>query len=159
MNQRRPPPISRCRLHGGAIIEFALILTLLVSIVAGIVEFGRTFWYYDALSKATRNAARGLAVSNPATIATSAVGAAKTAVSNAAASARVPSFSVANVSVTCLDASMNTATCTNGTAPAGVRVAITGYSVFLGSTIPFLVGANTTYSVNLAPATTMRYTR
>lgn len=145
--------------RGGAVVEFALMLTLLISIVAGVVEFGRTFWYYDALSKATRNAARAVAVSNPASIASVAVGAAKSAVNAAAASAGVPAFGTANVSVACLDGSMNTVTCTDGVSPAGVRVSVTGYSVFLGSTIPFLVGASRTYTINLAPATTMAYMR
>lgn len=150
-------PLPLPRQHGAALIEFALILTILVSIVAGIVEFGRTFWYYDALSKATRNAARAVSVSNPATIASVAVGAARTAVNAAATSARVPGFSTANVDVTCLDNSMNTAACADGTAPGAVRVSISGYSVFLGSQIPFLVGASNTYTLNLTPATTMPY--
>jgi Flp pilus assembly protein TadG len=147
------------RQRGGAVVEFALMLTLLISIVAGVVEFGRTFWYYDALSKATRNAARAVSVSNPASLASVAVGAAKSAVNAAAASAGVPAFGSANVSVTCLDVNMATITCTDGVAPAGVRVGIVGYSVFLGSSIPFLVGATRTYTINLAPATTMAYMR
>jgi Flp pilus assembly protein TadG len=159
MNPTRHLSAPRRPQAGSAIVEFALMLTVLVSIVAGVVEFGRTFWYYDALSKATRNAARAVSVSNPATIATVGVVNAKIDVNAAAASAGVPSFSTSNVSVVCLDATMNTATCANGTAPAGVRVSITGYSVFLGSRIPFLVGAGNTYTVNLAPATTMAYMR
>ncbi|SHG50424.1 TadE/TadG family type IV pilus assembly protein [Massilia sp. CF038] len=147
------------RSRGGAVIEFALILTLLVTIVAGILEFGRAFWYYDALSKATRNAARTLSVAAPATIASSAVAKARSEVSDAAASAGVGGFGTSNVSVACLDSAFNAVTCTDGTAPAGVRVSITGYSMFLGSTIPFLVGAEKTYTVNLAPGTTMPYMR
>jgi hypothetical protein len=38
-----------------------------------------------------------------------------------------------------------------------VRVAITGYTLLLGAQMPFLVGASSTYNVNLAPATTMPY--
>jgi Flp pilus assembly protein TadG len=156
----RPSPAPHTRQHGSVIVEFALILTLLISIVAGIVEFGRTFWYYDALSKATRNAARAVSVSNPASLASSAVGAAKTSVNAAAASAGVPSFSTANVNVVCLNSAMTVIVCADGSpGPAGVRVSVTGYSVFLGSTIPFLVGAANTYSINLTPATTMPYMR
>jgi Flp pilus assembly protein TadG len=158
MNLRRHPLPHR-RQHGGAVVEFALLLTLLVSIVAGIVEFGRTFWYYDALSKATRNAARAVSVSNPASIASVAVGAARASVNAAAASAGVPAFSIANVGVACLDAGMIPVTCTDGSKPAGIRVSVTGYSVFLGSRIPFLLGGSSTYTVNLAPATTMAYMR
>ena len=140
-----------------AIVEFALILALMVSLVAAIFSFGRAFWYYDALSKATRNAARTLSVSNPATIASVAVTAAKAAVSTDVSSAGLPAFSDANVSVACLDVNMNTVTCTNGTSPAGVRVSITGYTLLLGEQMPFLVGANSSFNVNLAPATTMAY--
>jgi Flp pilus assembly protein TadG len=145
------------RQQGAAIIEFALLLTLMVSLAAGIFSFGRAFWFYDALSKATRNAARGLSVSNPATIASVAVAAAKTAVSTDVVSAGLPSFTTANVSVNCLDSTLSVTTCTNGTKPAGVRVAITGYTLLIGGQIPILVGANSTYNVNLAPATTMPY--
>lgn len=150
-------PRSPRRRRGAAIVEFALILTLLVSLVAAMFSFGRAFWYYDALSKATRNAARGLSVSNPATIASVAVAAAKTAVSTDVTSAGLSSFTNDNVLVACLDASMATVTCTNGSAPAGVRVAITGYTLLLGAHMPFLVGASQTFNVNLAPATTMAY--
>ncbi|MES2018875.1 MAG: TadE/TadG family type IV pilus assembly protein [Pseudomonadota bacterium] len=143
--------------HGGAVVEFALMLTLLISIIAGIVEFGRTFWYYDALSKATRNAARTLAVSNPATISTG-VTAAKTEVAAAAASAGVPNFDTTYVTVTCLDNNLITASCTDGVSPGGVRISVDGYQVFLGTAIPFLVGASS-YTINLRPATTMPYMR
>ncbi|UUZ53214.1 pilus assembly protein [Massilia sp. H-1] len=83
----RPSPHRARSQCGGAIIEFALILTILVSVITGILEFGRAFWYYDALSKATRNAARTLAVSAPSTLASSGVGAARTEVNAAATSA------------------------------------------------------------------------
>ena len=159
MNRSRLPRVPPQAQHGSLIVEFALILTLMITIVAGIIEFGRTFWYYDALSKATRNAARTLSVSNPATIASVAVAAARDEVSESADNAGVPTFTTANVAVTCLDSSMNTTACTDGSAPAGVRVSVTGYSVFLGSRMPFLLGGSTTYNLNLAPATTMPYMR
>jgi Flp pilus assembly protein TadG len=145
--------------HGSLIVEFALVLTLMITLVAGIIEFGRTFWYYDALSKATRNAARTLAVSNPATIASVSLAAARNEVNLAASNAGVPFFSTANVAVACLDSNMNGTTCTDGTKPAGVRISVTGYSIFLGSHIPFLLGGSKTYTLNLAPATTMPYMR
>lgn len=151
---RHPHPIRRQ--YGSAVVEFALLLTLMVTIVAGIVGFGRAMWYYDALSKATRNAARTLSVSNPAALST-AVSAAKTAVVTDATSAGLPAFQTSNVSVACLDADFAAVTCTNGSAPAGVRVSVSGYPVLLGSTIPFLLGASSTYTVNLSPATTMPF--
>lgn len=155
--QPLPFPGPPRRRRGAAIVEFALILTLLVSLVAAIFSLGRAFWHYDALSKATRNAARGLSVSNPATIASLAVTAAKTAVTTDVTSAGLSSLTNANVDVACLDTSMSTVTCTNGTSPAGVRVSITGYTLLLGEQIPFLVGSSSTFNVTLAPATTMAY--
>ena len=149
-------PLAQC---GSLIVEFALVLTLMISLVAAIIEFGRTFWYYDALSKATRNAARTLSVSNPATIASVSVAAARDVVNQAATDAGVPAFSTANVTVACLDASMNNTACTDGLKPAGVRVSVTGYAIFLGAHIPFLLGGSKTYTVGLLPATTMPYMR
>lgn len=147
----------RHRQHGAAVVEFALLLTLLVTIVAGITGLGRAMWYYDALSKASRNGARVLSVSHPATLASVAVDAARNTVRTDVQSAGLPGFTNANVSVTCLDANMAVITCTNGTAPAGVRVGITGYTIVLGAQIPFLLNASPTSSVPLAPATTMPY--
>lgn len=159
MTIRRPQYALPARARGAALIELALVLTLLVTIVAGIIGFGRTFWHYDALSKATRNAARTLSVSAPATLAS--VGAVNAAaeVRDAAASAGIDGFNTSNVLVRCLDASMNTIACVDGSAPAGVRVSIQNYTLTLGNTIPFLLGGPSTYTLNLAPGTSMPYMR
>lgn len=143
--------------HGGAAVEFALILALLISILAGIFEFGRAFWYYDALTKATRDGARLLSVTNKDSIADPGVGNAQALVANVVTAAGVPNFTVANVSVTCLDATFNDASCNNGTAPGGVRVQVVGYSMTIGQFIPFLLGGSSSYTANLSPHTTMRY--
>ena len=90
--------------RGAAVVEFALLLILLLMIVAGIVEFGRTFWYYDALTKATRDGARFLSNARASTtvaLDTALQDQAKTMVVNAANSARVPSFSASRVAVSC----------------------------------------------------------
>ena len=152
----RPRPTIQ---HGGAAVEFALILALLISILAGIFEFGRAFWYYDALTKATRDGARLMSVTDTLTIATPGVADAQTLVANAVSAAGVPDFTTANVEVTCLDDTFADATCTNGTAPGGVRVQIVGYSMTIGQFIPFLLGASSSYTANLSPHTTMRYMR
>lgn len=158
---RRPssaPFSSRpARQQGAAVIEFALILTLLISMMAGIFEFGRAFWYYDALTKATRDGARLMSVSAKATIASVAVGTAQTLVANAVTAAGVPGFAVGNVAVTCLDAAYSDSACTDGTAPGGVRVQIVGYNLLIGQFIPFLIGASSSYTATLSPHTTMRY--
>lgn len=150
----RPLPSQR----GGAAVEFALVLTLLISILAGIYGFGRAFWYYDALIKASRDAARLMSVSAKAGIGTTGVLAAKAIVVAAADNAGVPGFSDINVRVLCLDANFdNGSDCVDGTKPGAVRVEIIDYTMAVGQYIPFLIGASSSYSTTLAPGTTMRY--
>lgn len=147
---------------GVAAVEFALVLVFLLLLVAGIVEFGRAFWYYDALTKATRDGARFLSIADRETFDTF-IDDAQTLVANAANAANLnPALTSSQVSVTCLNDSFNVITCgSNAAAPDSVRVAITGYSIDIGGMFPFLSptgGTSTVYSgVALAPQTTMRY--
>ena len=69
----------------------------------------------------------------------------------------MPDCATANVEVTCLDATFADATCTDGTAPGGVRVQIIDYSMTIGQFIPFLLGGSSSYTADLSPHTTMRY--
>lgn len=149
--------VSSSKQYGGAAIEFALILTLLITIMAGIFEFGRAFWYYDTLTKATRDAARLMSVSAKATVLSQGVPAAKAIIVNAANDAGLPGFLTSNVEVVCLDNSFNSSACVDGTAPGGVRVGIVGYTMTIGQFIPFLIGASRNYAATLSPYTTMRY--
>lgn len=150
-------PARPARQRGGVVVEFALLLPLMLTLLAGIFEIGRAFWYYDALSNATRNAARAISASNKATIATAAIPAAKAQLADAAASAGIPSFSSSNVTVACLDTALNDTACADGSAPTGVRVTISSYQVAIGNYIPFIIGNSAMYTVNLAPSTTMPY--
>ena len=146
------------RQHGGAAVELALVFLVLATMMAGIFEFGRVFWYYNALTKATRDGARMMSISPKATIASVAVGNAKTLVVNSVIAANVPSFVAANVAVTCLTATLAVGTCTDGTAPGGVRVQITGYTITIGLFSPFYVpNSNTSITANPSPHTTMVY--
>jgi Flp pilus assembly protein TadG len=156
MKTARAPTSMLARHRGGAIIEFALIVGVMLTMLAGIVEFGRMFWYYDALSKATRNAARTLSVASKATIASAGLPAAKAIVVQAASDAGVPSFLTSNVTVTCLDTNLVTTACADGTAPAAVKVEITGYKITLGDFIPFMIGSASS-EVYPAPSSTMPY--
>ncbi|SFF92682.1 TadE-like protein [Duganella sp. CF458] len=140
---------------GAALVEFALVASILFLLLAGTYEFGRAFAFYDALSKATRDGARYMSVAKKATINSSSVSTAKDIVVAAANAAKVPGFARSNVVVTCLDASYNDTTCVDGTAPGGVRVEISGYAVNIGETVP-LIG-NSVRIINLTPRTTMRY--
>ncbi|WP_028104176.1 TadE/TadG family type IV pilus assembly protein [Pseudoduganella violaceinigra] len=140
---------------GAALVEFALVASILFLLLAGTYEFGRAFAFYDALSKATRDGARYMSVAKKATINSASVSNAKSVVVAAANAAKVPGFTSSNVVVTCLDASYNDSNCVDGTAPGGIRVEITNYSVNIGQTIP-LIG-NSVRLINLTPRTTMRY--
>ena len=144
------------RHRGSAAVEFALLLVLLLIIVAGIIEFGRVFWYYDALTKATRDSARFLSntrLSTTVAVDSSLIAEAKTIVNDAATLAQVPNFSSAYVVVACdtpCDAS-----------PSYVNVSVNAYTITIGSWIPFFApnGTLTAWSVNLSPSTSMRYMR
>lgn len=160
MNTIRPNirnNLTLARQRGAAVVEFALLLILLLMIVAGIVEFGRTFWYYDALTKATRDGARFLSnskeVGAPPAIDTTLKGQARTIVANAAGLAQVPGFLESNVVVDCLPADCDT--------PDYVTVRIVNYQVTIGGWIPIFMptGATTTWNATLSPETTMRYMR
>lgn len=158
------PEIRTRQQRGVAAVEFGIVLVFLILVVAGIVEFGRAFWYYDALSKATRDGARILSLADRASFSTgSFVNDAKTHVASSANAANLnPPLAFDQVSVSCLDASFGEIGCGSGAdAPANIRVAITGYTIDIGGMIPFLSptgGASTTFSgIALAPYTTMRY--
>ncbi len=149
------------RQQGAAIVEFALVLTLLITLMAGIFEIGRAFWYYDALTKATRDGARLMSMAANSEI-KAGVGLAQTRVVNAVSAAGVPNFLATNVTVTCLNAAYGVIDCANVTVtppvapPWGVRVQIVGYTMTIGQFIPFLIGASSN-SATLSPQTTMRY--
>lgn len=148
--------LNLLRHRGSAAVEFALLLIFLLIIVAGIIEFGRIFWYYDALTKATRDSARFLSntrLSTTVAVDSSLITEAKIIVNDAATLAQVPYFSSAYVVVACdtpCDAS-----------PSYVNVSVNAYTITIGSWIPFFApnGTLTAWSVNLSPSTSMRYMR
>jgi len=149
--------MKRAQQRGVAAVEFAFMLILLLIIVAGIVEFGRAFWYYNALAKATRDGARYMSTVPKDSIYTETQSGSATlqlVVAEANAAALVPAITEGNVTITCLPSA-----CANGTAPTDVSVAITGYDITIGGLIPFFLptGGTTTYTRTLSPYTTMRY--
>jgi Flp pilus assembly protein TadG len=143
--------------RGSAIVEFALILPLLISILAAIIEFGCAFWYYDALAKATAAAAREMSVSAKASIASLGVPNARKQVVDAVAAAGVPDFASTNVDIACLASDFSDAPCTDGAAPSAVRIRIIDYRISIGQILPLLLGATSSDGATLSPQTTMRY--
>lgn len=148
---------SSHRQDGVALVELALVLTILLTLMAGVVEFGRAFWYYEVLTRATRDAARNMSVAAKATIASEAVDDAKDSVRLAAQAIGLSDFTNGNVTVTCLTgATYANGTCTDNVAPAGVKIQVTSYKIRLGAWVPFVkpLGSSDAW---LAPSTTMRY--
>ncbi|HWB52868.1 MAG TPA: TadE/TadG family type IV pilus assembly protein [Tepidisphaeraceae bacterium] len=72
--------ISNLRRRGGAVLETALVLPVLISITFGAIEFGYYFWIQNTLEGAARNGARAAIISGATnTDVTSAVNAELTA--------------------------------------------------------------------------------
>jgi hypothetical protein len=142
--------------RGVAVVEFAIVIIPLLLIVAGIIEFGRTFWYYDALAKSTRDAARY--ISNARFSSTLAVDEdikvrAENMVYDAVNAAGVPDFlpKYQYVDITCDP---------NCTEPDYVKVSIVAYPVVIGGWIPIIApNGVSTWDVKVSPATTMPYMR
>jgi Flp pilus assembly protein TadG len=138
--------------RGVAAVEFAIVLIPLLLITAGIVEFGRVFWYYDALSKAGRDGARYLSRStllNETTTRTTA----RTIVNNTLVKANVnveDFVSNDDIVISCIP--VTPTPCTN---PTFVTVSV-NYSISVGTWIPFVSGTEN-FTVSLSPSTTMRY--
>jgi Flp pilus assembly protein TadG len=153
------PALKPVAQAGAAAVELAIVTVLMLMIVAGIVEFGRTYWYADALTKATRDGARLMSTWPVATIQTGGAAAAQILTRDMSNAANVsPALASGNVVVECLNDAFGVIGCSNGTPPANVRVSITGFDVTLGDLMPFVGAAGGTYGiVSLAPHTTMRY--
>ncbi len=145
--------------RGAAAVEFAIVISLLMLITGGIIEFGRVLWYLDALTKATRDGAR-LMSEAPKMEMGNYVGTTQGLVQNEAAAASLsPALALAKIAVQC-DYGAGWVACTNAASqavpgPLYVTVAITGYPVDFGSwfAIPLPSGGPWV----LTPHTTMRY--
>lgn len=139
---------------GVAAVEFALVIALLLIIVTGVIEFGKTFWYYDALVKSTRDGARFLSMSRATpTLALNStlIDQAKDQVVATATAARVPDFTTDDVVVECDP---------DCTTPDYITVRINAYPVTIGGWIPvFVPTGTTTWTRTLSPYTAMRYMR
>lgn len=59
--------MKRTNARGVALVEFALILPLLLTLAMLVTEFGRALYLYNGVAKSVRNAARFLALQTPRT--------------------------------------------------------------------------------------------
>jgi Flp pilus assembly protein TadG len=140
------------RQKGAAVIEFAITLPLLILIFTGMIEFGRLMWNYNALAKATRDAARYL-VDEPAPITTAMTVTAQNMVGDAAAAAGVDGLVPASdVAIVC-----NPSDCAN---PDTISVNVR-YTFTIGGWVPIINprSGGTITDVTLSPHTTMPYMR
>lgn len=147
------------RQSGSAGVEFALLLIPLLLMAGVIVELGRAFWYYDALAKSTRDAARLLSMAAPESFATDGIPSAEALVVNAAHAAGVPAaLDADDVAVTCYDVDYREKACADDDPPYYLRVDVS-YVLTIGDLFPvvFPTGSLAPLPVTLAPATTMRY--
>jgi len=152
-------PVGARVQRGVAAIELAIGMVMILLITSGIVEFGRAFWYYNALDKATRDAARYLSAvpvveMTDAVQAAAAITTAKNMVVEAVNDANVsPAITMTNVVVSC------NAACGDDVKPVSVTVSITGFAILIGGLFPFVSGAaNGNYGdIGLSPHTTMPY--
>ncbi|HJW01849.1 MAG TPA: TadE family protein [Azospira sp.] len=159
----KSPQMRSGKQRGVAVVEFALVLPVLLLVIAGLAEFGRVIWYYDALAKATRDGARSLSLVTRTdwsdnTARGAALTAAQTLVVNAAAAANLPALASSNVQVQC-DSGSGFNNCSS-TFPNYVRVAVVNYGVDLGDLFPLITVERNAWSVttvSLRPVTAMPY--
>ncbi|ROH85402.1 pilus assembly protein [Pseudomethylobacillus aquaticus] len=150
---------SQSRQRGAAVIELAIVSMVMMLMVTGMIEFGRVFWYADALSKATRAAARHMSLAPRATLYSVSVAEARQLAVDIALAANVSgSLSSEDVEVSCLNSSFSSVGCADGIRPENVRVQINGYSIEVGGLMPFMGETAARMGViQLSPSTTMRY--
>lgn len=150
------------RATGVAAIEFAIVLPMLVLIFTGMIEYGRLMWHYDALAKATRDAARYLSTEQLSKLVDgSAAAMARNMVINATAAAGMrdengPLVAAGDVSVTCAPTACASAISESQVNTVTVSLS---YGFAIGGWVPVISpGSGATINdVTLSPHTTMRY--
>ncbi len=131
---------SLYRQRGVAAVEMGIVLIPLVTLLFGITEFGRAFYQYNTLAKATRDGARYLSQQGPGDA--TEIGIAKCLVvygnQDCTGSPLVPGLTTAQVSV-CDSTTCPSTHWQQGVSPPInlVTVTVTGYAFF--SAVPFVV--------------------
>lgn len=143
---------------GAAAIEFAIVLPVLMLILTSMIEYGRLMWHYDALAKATRDAARYLSTAPLSDLKLgTAAATARSMVSNAAYAAGIKDLvKETDVAITCAPTACASATSESQISTVTARIS---YGFAVGGWIPVISPESgaTVIDVTLSPHTTMRY--
>lgn len=115
---------ARSEQRGVAAVEFALIASLLVTVLLGVIEMGRLLYTWNAAVEATRYGARLAVVCdlNDSHIKTKMI-------------TRLPSLTTGNITISYLNPPAANNTCTSADCKA-VKVSLTGYTH--NTIIPFV---------------------
>jgi Flp pilus assembly protein TadG len=132
---------------GTQLAEMAIVLPLMLVLFGATAEFGRFFYTYSTLAKATRSAARYLTVSNKSTD----LGAQNLVIYGNAEGTGDPILP--GLGTTHVDIEREGPTL----APRKVTVGVSGYKYQPIFDLGKLMGENFTMSVDVKPSTTMRY--
>lgn len=148
----RPKKQDRLRNERGVqLVELALVLPVMFFLLASIAEFGRYFYTFNTLSKATRAAARHLS-GKPFTETE------KTKARNIAVCGNPTSCSGITPILSGLSSSNIEITSAGGTLiPKTVKVRIINYQYQPIFNLANMTGIGTWQNVGAAPSTTMRY--
>lgn len=139
--------------HGTSMIELAIVLPVMLLLMVSIAEFGRFFYTYATLAKATRAGARYMSA-QPYTCGTYATQAKNlvlcgSTICGGGAASVVQGLTIGNVDITASP---------NGVpVPDKVTVSITGYNFQTVFNIGALTGGSVDLNIPVAPSTTMQY--
>lgn len=143
------PAIQHRRERGVQLVEVVLVMPVLLLLLAATAEFGRYFYVYSALARATRVSARYMS-SNlwNSSEQTKAKNVAVCGLTTTCSTAVVSGLSTSNIQIT--------ATGDSPVIPTTVTVSITGYSYQSIFKLGNWIGGSWS-SVAVSPSTTMRY--
>jgi Flp pilus assembly protein TadG len=144
---RRLRGLGACE-AGTQLAEMAIVLPLLLVLFGATAEFGRFFYTYATLAKATRSAARYLTASNKATDADAQRLLVYGTTEDGATQPILPGLDTTNVDIEREGPTL---------APQKVTVGISGYKYQPIFDLGKLMGKDFTMSVDVKPSTTMRY--
>jgi len=162
--------------RGTATIELALVILILFTVMAFITEFGRLYWTFNVLQKATQEGARALSLAAPDQLGQLIAGVQAQMVQDVA-DAGVSGFNAAQIQISCLDGNLNAFITTPAYCQAGaissadgglgyVHVSVQYSLAGLGTWLPFffpgqfaepLVVNGSTGPMTLNPSALFRY--